>query len=176
VLGVILGVERVLGPLSVRRLTVLCDPPIGSLTRMAPPAPERTTQVLPIGVAVVRQKPNPAVNAANHVTLKLGTACHRRVQRAEILLHRRCRAVVLVPVGPTREKPLDGYGKRARFSVILCSVCFTPSLYLPDAKASRGRARFFSALQPRPQPPPSRSVPPLSLSQDALVTQYAHSR
>lgn len=140
---VILGVEFVLEPLSARCLTILRDPLIASLTVMTPPAPERTTQVLPIGVAVIREKANPAVNAANDVTLNPGTAGHRRVQRVQILLHSRLRAIILVPVGPIREKFLDPYGNKPRFLVILRSVCFTPSLYLLDAKASSGRARFF---------------------------------
>ena len=48
-------------------------------------------------------------------------------------------------LGETR-KPSRSRYKRARFSVRISSLNCTPSSYLNDAKASRGRARFFHAI------------------------------
>ena len=66
-----------------------------------------------------------------------------RVQRGLILPDKRPGAIVLMPIRAKREKPLDGYGKKAKLSVIMSIALHTPSSYLFDANASRGRARFF---------------------------------
>ena len=110
---------------------------------MVPPAAERTTQVPPACVAGMREKANPAVRAANDATLKFGMGLQDRVQRGLILPDKRLGAIVLMPIGAKREKLLDGYDKKAKFSVILPIVLHTSSSYLFDANASRGRARFF---------------------------------
>jgi hypothetical protein len=93
------------------------------------------------------EKANSAVNAASDTPLKLGMRLQDRVQRELILLDKRLSAVVLVPVRAKRENFLDRYNKKARFSVRIRNVTFTPSSYLVDAKASRGRARFFVAAR-----------------------------
>ena len=74
---------------------------------------------------------------------KLGVGLQNRVQRRLILPDKRLGAVILVPIRAKREKLLDGYSKKARLSVMIPIVVDTPSSYLLDANASRGRARFF---------------------------------
>ena len=110
---------------------------------MVIPTAERTTQVLSPRVLGMRQKANPAVRAANGTAVKLGMGLQNRVQRGLILPNKRFGAVALVPIRAKREKLLDGYGKKARLSVMMLIVLDTPSSYLLDANASRGRARFF---------------------------------
>jgi len=114
-----------------------------ALPPMVLPAAKRTTQILPARVAGMREKPNPAVPAVRHAPLKLGTGLQDRVQRGLILPNNRPGAIVLVPIRTEREKLLDGYGKKARLSVMMAMDLGTPSSYLLDANASRGRARFF---------------------------------
>jgi hypothetical protein len=100
----------------------------------------------------MREKANLALLAANEATLQLqpqlhlGMRLHNRVQRILILPDKRLSAIVLVPIIAKRENFLDRYDKKARLSVTMQSVCFTPSSYLLDAKASRGRARISVAL------------------------------
>jgi hypothetical protein len=96
----------------------------------------------------MREKANPALLAENDTTLQLqlGMGFHDRVQRSLILPDKRVSAVVLVPVIAKRENFPDRYDKKARLSLTMWSVTFTPSSYLLDAKASRGRARIFVAL------------------------------
>ena len=91
----------------------------------------------------MREKANPAVRAGNDAPAKLGMELQDRVQHGLILPDKRPGAIVPMPIRTKREKPLDGYGKKARPSVILLIVVDTPSSYLFDANASRGRARFF---------------------------------
>ena len=110
---------------------------------MVLPAAERTSQVPPTCVAGMREKANPAAHAVNDAALKLGMGLQDRVQRRLILPNERAGAVVLVPICAKREKLLDGYGKKARLSAIIFIVLYTPSSYLFEANASRGRARFF---------------------------------
>ena len=110
---------------------------------MALPAAERATQIPPAGVAGMCEKANSAVYAVSNTVAKLGMGLQNRIQRRLILPNKRFGAVVLVPIRAKREKLLDGYGKKARFSVMMLIVLCTPSSYLLDANASRGRARFF---------------------------------
>jgi hypothetical protein len=110
---------------------------------MVLPAAERAPQVPPTRIAGMREKANPAVRAGNDAPAKLGMGLQDRVQHGLILPDKRPGAIVPMPIRPKREKPLDGYGKKARPSAILFIVLYTPSSYLFDANASRGRARFF---------------------------------
>jgi hypothetical protein len=100
----------------------------------------------------MREKANAALLAGNEATLQpqLGMGLHDRVQRSLILTDKRLSAVVLAPVVAKRENFLDRYDKKARLSVIMLSVLCTPSSYLLDAKASRGRARSFCCLPTKP--------------------------
>jgi len=109
------------------------------------PAAKGTPQVPPTRIARMRQKANPALRAVGHAPQQPGMGLYDRVQRGLILPDKRPDAVELMPIGAKREKLLDGYGKKARLSVILAMVLDTPSSYLFDAEASRGRARFFDA-------------------------------
>ena len=110
---------------------------------MVLPAAERASQVPPTCVAGMREKANPAVRAVSDAAPQLGMGLQNRVQRGLILPDKRPGAIVLMPICAKREKPLDGYGKKARLSTIIAIVLYTPSSYLFDANASRGGARFF---------------------------------
>jgi hypothetical protein len=120
---------------------------VGTLLAMLLPTAERTTKIRTTCVARMSEKANPAVNAVSHATLELGMGLQDRVQRDLILPHKRLGSIVLMPIRAKREELLDGYNKKARFSVTMRRLFDTPSSYLIDAKASRGRARFFCALK-----------------------------
>jgi hypothetical protein len=137
------GIETFLLPFSGCRLIVRGTTLVGTLSAMMPPAAEWTTQVLPICVPGMSEKPNPAVHAGSDATLKLGMGLQNRVQRGLILQDKRLGAIILMPIRVKREILLDAYGKKAKLSVIIPMVLDTPSSYFIDAKASRGRARFF---------------------------------
>lgn len=126
-------------------LIVRDTPLTRTLPTMVLPTAERTTQVPPTGVPGMREKANPTLRAVSDTALKFGMGLQDRVQRRLILPDKRPGAVVLVPILAKREKLLDSYGKKARLSVIISIVLHTPSSYLLDANASRGRARIFSA-------------------------------
>jgi len=137
------GIEPLLLRSPGCRLVVRRAPLAGTLPAMVLPAAERTSQVPPTCVAGMGEKANPAVPAVSDAAAKLGMRLQDRVQRALILPDKRPGAIVLMPIGAKREKLLDGDGKKARLSVIISMVVDTPSSYLFDANASRGRARFF---------------------------------
>jgi hypothetical protein len=108
------------------------------------------------------QKPNPAVNAGNVAPLQFGMRLDAGVQRPQILLNQRLGAIVLMPIRPKGEEPPDRDNKKAKFSATIPMFLRTPSSYLTEAHASRGRARFFCATnhdqggQPESTPPPLR--------------------
>jgi hypothetical protein len=89
------------------------------------------------------QKANPAIRAVSDAAPQLRMGLQHRAQRGLILPDKRLGAVVLVPIVANREKLLDGDDKKTKLSAILPMFLVTPSSYLIDAKASRGRARFF---------------------------------
>ena len=62
-----------------------------------------------------------------------------------VVLKKRLGAIILVPIRAKREKLLDPDDKKARLSVKIWIALHTPSSYLFDAKASRGRTRIFFA-------------------------------
>jgi hypothetical protein len=129
----------------------------GTLSAMVLAATERTTQVEATCAARMRQKANPAVRAADDATPQLGMGLQDRVQSGLILTDKRVGAIVLVPVIAKRENFPDRYDKKARLSLTMPSVLHTPSSYLPDAKASRGRARLFYGLPPKARTTPRRN-------------------
>jgi len=147
------------------RLIVGGAPSAGTPPTMVLPAAEGTTQIPATCVPGMREKPNPAVSAVCGTTPKLGMGLQDRVQRGLILPDKRPGAVLLVPIRAKREKSLDGYGKKARFSVMMRIDLCTPSSYPIDANASRGRARFFVRYGKEPQHPPTQTLRPLSLTQ-----------
>jgi len=104
-----------------RRLVVGGAPLAGLLPAMMLPAAKGTTQVAPTCVARMRQKANPAVNAAGSAALKLGMGLQRRVQRG-LILPDRPGAILLVPIRAKGEKLLDGDGKKARLPATLSMV------------------------------------------------------
>jgi hypothetical protein len=101
------------------------------------------TQVPPTCVAGMREKAYPAVHAVGDAAPKLGVGLQHRVQRGLILPDKRLGAIELMPIRAKGEKLLDGDDKKASASAILLIVLNTPSSYLFDANASRGRTRFF---------------------------------
>jgi hypothetical protein len=127
---------------------------------MVLPAAEGTTQIPATCVPGMREKPNPAVSAVCDTTPKLGMGLQDRVQRGLILPDKRTGAVLLVPIRAKREKSLDGYGKKARFSVMMRIDLCTPSSYPIDANASRGRARFFVRYGKEPPRSANTDTPP----------------
>ena len=112
-------------------------------------ATKRATQVPPIGVPGMSQKANPTVNAGYRAATQGRMRLQHRVQHGLILPDKRVGAIVLVPIRPKREKFLDGDCKKARLSVKIWIRFSTPSSYLVDAKASRGRPRIFVAPSPK---------------------------
>ena len=109
-------------------------------------ATERTTQVRAPGKARMRQEVNPTVCAAHEATPQLGMGLQDRVQSGLIVTDQRVGAIVPVPVVAKRENFPDCDDKKPRLSLTMRSVLVTPSSYRLDAKASRGRARFFCGL------------------------------
>jgi hypothetical protein len=150
--------------------------PVGTLSAVVLPAAERTPQVPPPGVARMREKPNPAVCAVGHATPKRGMRFQNRVQRGLVVPNKRPGAVVPVPICAKREKWLDGYGKKARFSAIIENVSCTPSSYLIGANASSGRARFFVRYGKNPRCPPAQTLRPPSLAQPVPTAWPAQTR
>jgi hypothetical protein len=114
---------------------------------MALPAAKWAAQIHSAGTARMSEKPNPAVNTVGDTLPQLRIGLQYRVQRGLILADKRLSAIVLVPIFAKREELLDRDDKKARLSVTMRSVSFTPSSYLIDAKAPRGRARFFVQLR-----------------------------
>ena len=137
------SIEPLLLRLPDRRPIIRGAPLAGTLPAMVLPAAKRTPQVPPTRITGMREKANSAVRAGNDAPTKLEMGLQDRVQRGLILPDKRPGAIVPVPIRTKREKPLDGYGKKARPSAILFIALYTPSSYLFDANASRGRARFF---------------------------------
>jgi hypothetical protein len=164
------GIETALLLSSRVRLIVGDTPLAGSLLTMLFPAAERTTQVCAARVPGMGEKTNPAVHAGNDAILQLGMGFDGTVQRDQILLNHRPGAIVLMPIRPKREELPDGDNKKAKLSVTIPMSLHTPSSYLTEAHASRGRARFFCARKaaranrrnqrPRPHRPPSSVLQP----------------
>jgi len=140
------GVETLLLAPARSRAIIGGTPLTGTLAAMVLTAAERTTQIPPASVAGMSEKANSAVRAVGNAAAKFSMGLQNRVQRRLILPNKRFGAVVLVPIRAKREKLLDGYCKKARFSVMMLIGLFTPSSYLFDANASRGRARFFMRI------------------------------
>ncbi len=104
---------------------------------------EGATEILATRVAGMRQEADPAVATADSAVLQIRTIAQDGIQRVLILTNKRMGTVVLVPILAKRKNFRDSYDKIARFSVkMLIGFCITSS-YPLDAKASRGRARFF---------------------------------
>ena len=137
------GVETLLPPSSLGGTIVRGTPLVRTLPAMVLSAPERTAQVPPACVAGMRQKANPAVDAVHDALLKFGMRHQHRVKRRLILPNKRLGAIVLMPIRAKREKLVDRDDKKTKLSVIMEIALHTPSSYLIDANASRGRARFF---------------------------------
>ena len=91
------------------------------------------------------KKPDAAMAAANGAVPKVRMVLQYRVQSDLILTNKRVGAIVLVPILRKGENLLEAYDEKPRFSVMMRSLD-TPSSYLLDAKASRGRTRFFYSI------------------------------
>lgn len=139
------GIELFLLPSPNDGLVVRGTTLLGSLPTMMLPTAKRTTQVHTAGVAGMREKPDPAVAAAHGARLELRMGLDDGIQRKLIFLKQRLRARVLMPILAKGEELLDSDDKKAKRAVILSIVSDTPSSYLSEAHASRGRTRFFCA-------------------------------
>ena len=110
---------------------------------MVQTAAKRTTQNRAPLVARIGQEFNPAVSALLQARLQSRMSFHSPLQLGPILTDERAGADILVPIRPKSEKSFQRYDKKARLSVTMSSGLHTPSSYRTDAKAARGRARFF---------------------------------
>jgi len=136
-------VETFLFPSSGSRSIVFPAPFIGTLATMMSPAAKGAAEILAARVAGMREEAYAAVAAAHGTGLQIRTIAQDGIKREMILTNKRNDPVVLMPIFAKRETFRDGYYKTARFSVkTRISFCMTSS-YSFDAKASRGRARFF---------------------------------
>jgi len=154
-----LAVEKFLLPSARCRSVILPGPLIGTLATMVLSAAERATEIRATRVTGMRQEADPTVAAANRAVLQIRTIAQDGIQRVLILTNKRIGAVVLMPILAKRENFRDRYDKIARFSVtMLIGFCITSS-YSLDAKASRGRARFFYRSTQKIAPPIRASDP-----------------
>jgi hypothetical protein len=120
---------------------------------MVLPTPKGTAEILAARVAGMSQEAYAAVATPHGAVVQIRTIPQDGVQRQLILPNKRNDPVVLVPILAKREKFRDGYSKSDRFSVtMLIGFCISSS-YSLDAKASRGRARIFCALEPKIREP-----------------------
>ena len=153
------SIETFLLPSPDDRLVVRGTTLPGSLSAMVLPAAERTTQVHAASVPGMREKPDPTGAAVNGARLELRMGLEDGIQRALIFLEQRLRTSVLMPILAKREALLDGDDKKAKRAAILSTVSDTPSSYLSEAHASRGRTRFFMRRRPRSANTASTTAP-----------------
>ena len=139
-------VELFLVRSALSRLIVLPTPRVGTLATVVLSAAKGTAKILPAGVAGMSEETNSAVATLHCAVLQLRMIAQDAIQRHLILTDKRVDAVVLVPILAKSKNFRDRYDKRARFSVIMLSLSTTSS-YLIDAKASRGRAGYFSWIR-----------------------------
>jgi hypothetical protein len=95
---------------------------------MVLPAAERAAYVPSVGVLGPHQERNPAMSAADHASLQRGIPVQLGVQFETILLDNRLGAIILMPIRPKSENPLQGYGKKAKFSITMRIVLRIASL------------------------------------------------
>jgi len=116
---------------------------------MMSPAAKGAAEILAARVAGMREEAYAAVTTPHRAGLQIRTIAQDGIKREMILTNKRISGVVLVPIFAKRIKFRDGYSKITRFSVkMLIGFCIASS-YSFDAKASRGRARFFYAAKPK---------------------------
>ncbi len=118
---------------------------IGALSPMTLTTAEGATQIGPTAIPRMRQKADSAASAANHTLSQLWTSLQIAIQNQQILLDKRLGATALMPILPIRENFRNYDDKKAKFSAMILIVFCMTSLYLAEAKASRGKARSFSA-------------------------------
>jgi hypothetical protein len=80
---------------------------------------EGTAQIGAASVAPVREKTDAAMHTMSHATLELRLCLQQAVQGDLIVPDERLGAIVLMPIGPEGKNFLDGYNKKARFSVMI---------------------------------------------------------
>ena len=169
--------------LPLGRAIVGGTPLVGRLPAMMLSATKRTTQYLAPFVPGIREKADAAVSARNDAPLQFGMGPEDGVQRDQILSNQRPGAVVLVPICPEREELPGGDDKKAKLWVTMEMFSHTPSSYLTEADASRGRARFFcvtktdAGKQPEPSPQSGSTAQPIpSLRCRRLAVPEIHNR
>ena len=165
------GIEALPLRFSRGRLIVGGTPLAGTLPAMVLAAAERTTQVYTAGIPGMGEKANSAVTAASDATLPFRKGCEGGIQRKQVLLNQRPGAIVLMPIRPKGEELPDRDNKKAKFSATIPMFLRTPSSYLTEANASRGRARFFCATNHDEDRQPESTPPPLRPAQAALFSK-----
>jgi hypothetical protein len=118
---------------------------VGTALAVTGSTTEGTAQVDAVCIAWVGKESNAAVHAVRHAASELGMGLDDRVQGDLILPDQGLGLVMPVPIRPKREKFLDSYDKKARFSVMISSDLRTSSSYPIAAQVARGRARLFCA-------------------------------
>jgi hypothetical protein len=104
---------------------------------------EGATQIGSTAIPRVRQKADSAVSAANYTICQLRMSLQIAIQNQQILLDKPFGATAPMPIPPLRANFRNGDDKKAKFSAMMLIVFCMTSLYLAEAKASRGKARFF---------------------------------
>ncbi len=106
---------------------------------------EGATQIRPTAIPGMRQKADFAASAANYTICQLRMSLQIAIQNQQILLDKPLGATVPMPIPPLRENFRNGDDKKTKFSAMMLIVFCMTSLYLAEAKASRGKARCFFA-------------------------------
>jgi ABC-type molybdate transport system permease subunit len=103
------------------------------------------TQIGPTAIPRMCQEVDFAASAANHTICQLWMSLQIAIQNQRTLLDKRLSAIVLLAILRIRQDFGNRDDKKAKFSAMMLIVFSMTSLYLAEAKASRGKARFFSA-------------------------------
>jgi hypothetical protein len=118
---------------------------IGALLPMTLTTTKGATQIGPTAIPRMCQEADSAASARNHILCQLRMSLQMAIQNLQILLNKRLSAIVLLAILRIRKDFGNRDDKKAKFSAMMLIVFSMTSLYLAEAKASRGKARFFSA-------------------------------
>jgi hypothetical protein len=120
---------------------------------------EGATQIGSTAIPRMCQEANFAASAANHKLRQLRMSLQIAIQNQRILLNKRLSAIVLLAILRIRQDFGNRDDKKAKFSAMMLIMFCMTSLYLEEAKASRGKARFFSAWGQIQAATPDRTPP-----------------
>jgi hypothetical protein len=120
---------------------------------------EGATQISPTAIPRMCQEADFAASAANHKLRQSRMTLQIAIQSQRILLNKRLDAIVLLAILTIRKNFGNRDDKKAKFSAMMLIMFCMTSLYLAEAKASRGKARFFSARAQIQAAIPERTLP-----------------